>query len=250
MRAAAAERLGEIGGDEALRSLTLFGLRDSSPLVRAASARALAGSDHPQVIDLLGEALKDSDIGVMQEAAESLASCRHEKARRYLELAYMRSDSQGRAVLAEPLLRAGASPRGIIEEMAERRTARALAALQDGTQAERVGALLDLGRSGTPEAISTLLEHLEARSLTVAAAAATALGEAGGEEVIPALISQLEVAHPPLRQAALQALARLGVPSAAPSIVPLAIDEVGPGAVAAAEALAELQRTPEVLAAL
>ncbi|MFW5879129.1 MAG: HEAT repeat domain-containing protein, partial [Myxococcota bacterium] len=250
VRASAAERLGEIGDDQAVRSLTLFGLRDASPIVRAASAKALAGNDHPQVMDLLGEALMDNDAGVMQEAASALASCRHEKARRYLELAYMRSDSEGKAILAQPLLAAGASPREVIEEMAKRRTARALTALEDGTQAERVGALLDLGRAGTPEARAALLDYLEARPLTVAAAAASALGEGGGPEVIPALVGQLEEAHPTLRQAVLKALGRLGEPSAAPAIVPLVLEEEGPAAVAAAEALADLDRTPEVLEAL
>ncbi len=246
VRAQAAERLGSIGCDEAVRTLTLHGLRDTSPMVRAAATKALAESKHPQVIDLLGELLLDPDMEVRRQAAEALTSNRGEKARRYLELGYFRSSSGGRTVLSESLVAAGSSPRGIVEEIANKRLQRRLVALESGNQAERIGALGDLGHSGRPEALAAVATYLGHPSVPIAAAAARALGEAGEKSAVQDLVGNLSETQPALRRAALYALGAIGDPSAAKDVAKLAKGESKSLAMQAIETLSELDDSKEV----
>ncbi len=250
VRAAAAQRLGEIGGDEAIRSLTLYGLRDITPTVRAASAKALSGKDHPQVIDLLGDLLLDPNEDVQRAVASALAEAKNEKARRYLELGYSRTGSAGRAIIGQALLTAGASPRRIVEEMTERRLRRSLDALERGSQAERIGALHELGRCARADAVTALLSSLQHPSIPVAAAAAAALGDTGTREAVPALLELLEEPHPALRRDVIDALGRIGDPMAAGAMAELALTEDGQTALFAIRALVRLDRDEQVRGAL
>lgn len=239
LRAAAAHRLGQLGGSVALGALTLHGIRDVAPEVRIASVDALADKEHPRIVDLFGDLLLDPEATVQEAAARGLARRGGTKARRYLELAYPGADLRGRIAIAGHLVSAGGSAERAVQEAARQTLEFNLAAIRSNSTAERIGAAEELGRSGTPEAVAALLPLLADRSVTLAAAAARGLGRAGDTKAVEPLRRVLGEPYPTLRGAAAWALGRLGDPSAVPALGTAATDS---GTRVALEAVESIER--------
>jgi HEAT repeat protein len=72
VRAAAAEALGELGGDEARRALEYALLHDGEPNVRAAAATALGAIGSARSTDTLLRALTERHSAVWHAAGEAL----------------------------------------------------------------------------------------------------------------------------------------------------------------------------------
>ncbi|RMG11592.1 MAG: PBS lyase, partial [Deltaproteobacteria bacterium] len=210
VRAAAATRLGEIGGEEAKRLLSLRGLRDPAAPVRIAALRALARFDDPRLVDLLSDRLYDADPDVRRAAAEALAAVGGTKAKRYLLVAYARLAGPARPAVAKALTALGVDPKVAVEEGAQRLMKQQLEALKSPNLAERIGAAEALGRSGREEALGALLPLLAEPSVPLAAAAARALGRLGDDRAVGPLLKLLEEPYPELQAAAAWALGRLG----------------------------------------
>ncbi|MDF1563413.1 MAG: pseudouridine synthase [Deltaproteobacteria bacterium] len=218
IRAAAAERLGELGGAEALRVLTAEGLKDDAPRVRAASIRALEKQNNARLIDLFGDLLFDPAAEVQLAAAQALAARGDARSRRTLELAYGRAPLDSRLAIAAALTGAGVEPERAIAEWSERQLNSLLAAVRSDSVAERMGAAEQLGRSGTPEAVAALMPMLADRSVGVAASAARGLGWAGDPRAVSLLAALLDEPYPVLRRDAAQALRRIGSLEALPAL--------------------------------
>ena len=77
--------------------------RDPVSIVRAEAMTALGKTQDPRVVDLLGEALADTDELVQQAAAAALASFKTDKARSYLTLQYSRRGRTTRMAIVQAL---------------------------------------------------------------------------------------------------------------------------------------------------
>ncbi len=79
MRAAAAEALGQVGGDLVPAGLARAS-RDETATVRSGAIRALGGYDDPQAVELALNALLDPDRDTAVAAGESLVRLSHRPA--------------------------------------------------------------------------------------------------------------------------------------------------------------------------
>lgn len=249
-RAIAVKKLAEKFDSDDL-SLFTQAARDPVGMVRAEAMGALAKSNDPRVVDLLGEALGDPDDDVQVAAARALAVIRNDKARGYLTLQYSRRGRSTRQVIVEALKSAnvpGAMASCVAAE-ANSIWEQNLKALQDGALPERVGAAEELGRSGRPEAVNRLVPLLKDKQVVLAAAAARGLGWARDVRAVPALTELLDENFPELREAACEALARLKDPSSLPKLSAVAM-EGSPSSSLATRAIIALPPTPETNKAL
>ena len=225
--------------------------RDPVSIVRAEAMTALGKTQDPRVVDLLGEALADSDEQVQQAAAAALASFKTDKARSYLTLQYSRRGRTTRMAIVQALKGTnipGAMASVVVAE-AKAIWDRNMKVLNDGALPERIGAAEELGRSGRPEAVNRLVPLLKDKHVSLAAAAARGLGLARDPRAAPAVTALLDENFPELREAACEALGRLGEVSALPKLLAVA-QEKSPTSAFATRAILSLPRSAEVDKAL
>lgn len=232
-------------------SLFTQAARDPVPIVRAEAMTALGKSQDERVVDLLGEALGDTDEQVQLKAAAALASFKSAKARGYLTLQYSRRGRSTRLAIVQGLKGAN-MPGAMASVVAAEATSiweRNVKVLQDGTLPERVGAAEELGRSGRPEAVNRLVPLLKDNQVVLAAAAARGLGFAGDARAVPAITALLDENFPELREATCEALAALGDESALPKLLAVA-QEKSPTSPFATAAMIALPKSPQTAKAL
>lgn len=250
VRALAVKRLSEKSEAEDV-SLFSQAARDPVSIVRAEAMTALGKTQDGRVVDLLGEALADTDEQVQQRAAAALASFKTDKARSYLTLQYSRRGRSTRTAIVQALKGTnipGAMASVVVAE-ASAIWDRNMKVLNAGTLPERVGAAEELGRSGRADAVNRLVPLLKDKHVALAAAAARGLGAAGDPRAVPALTELLDENYPELREAACEALGRLGDPAPLPRLLVVA-QEKSPVSVFATRAIVSLPRSPEVDKAL
>lgn len=177
VRREAADALATIGTERALSPL-LDAVDDNSDEVRYAAVMALGGYQGPEAIDPLIEAL-DDDSDVVRRAAvfsivELLAAAPTEQSHRIRETIVDRLESADRSVV-DPLVE-------LLEESDQAPERRNVAWLLG-----RVA-----GDEGYDDAVSALIDALDADDGTTAQFAATSLAELGGERVESGLVDLLE----------------------------------------------------------
>lgn len=225
--------------------------RDPVAIVRAEAMTALGKSQDPRVVDLLGEALGDTDEQVQLKAAGALASIKSAKARGYLTLQYSRRGRSTRLAIVKALKDTNI-PGAMASVVAAEATAvweRNVKVLQDGTLPERVGAAEELGRSGRPEAVNRLVPLLKDTQVVLAAASARGLGFAGDPRAVAPVTALLDENFPELREAACEALANLRDPAPASKLLTVA-QEKSPTSPFATAALIVLPQSDETSQAL
>jgi HEAT repeat protein len=232
-------------------SLFTQAARDPVAIVRAEAMAALGKSQDPRVVDLLGEALADTDDQVQLAAAASLATIKTDKARTYLTLQYSRRGRSTRTAIVQALkgINVPGAMASVVAAEASSIWDRNLKALTEGALPERVGAAEELGRSGRPEAVNRLVPLLKDNQVILAAGAARGLGHAGDLRAVPALTGLLDENFPELRDAACEALAHLKDPSALSKLLSVA-QEKSPTSAIATTAILALPPSPEVDKAL
>ena len=250
VRALAVKKLAEKFNPDDV-SLFTQAARDPVAIVRAEAMAALGKSQDPRVVDLLGEALADSDDQVQLAAAASLATIKTDKARTYLTLQYSRRGRSTRTAIVQALkgINVPGAMASVIAAEASSIWLRNLKALTEGALPERVGAAEELGRSGRAEAVNRLVPLLKDNQVVLAAGAARGLGHAGDPRAVPALTSLLDENFPELRDAACEALAHLRDASALPKLLAVA-QEKSPTSGIATTAILALPRSAEVDKAL
>ncbi|MEF8857250.1 MAG: HEAT repeat domain-containing protein, partial [Haloplanus sp.] len=177
VRREAADALASIGTSRALSPL-LDAVDDANDEVRYAAVMALGGYQGPEAIDPLIEAL-DDDSDVVRRAAvfsivELLAAAPTEQSHRIRETVVDRLESADRSVV-DPLVE-------LLEESKQPRERRNVAWL--------LGRVAD--DEGYGDAVSALIDALDADDGTTAQFAATSLVELGGETVERELLDLLE----------------------------------------------------------
>jgi len=179
-------------------SLFTQAARDPVAIVRAEAMAALGKSQDPRVVDLLGEALADTDDQVQLAAAASLATIKTDKARTYLTLQYSRRGRSTRTAIVQALkgINIPGAMASVVAAEASSIWDRNLKALTEGALPERVGAAEELGRSGRPEAVNRLVSLLKDNQVILAAGAARGLGHAGDLRAVPALTGLLDENFP------------------------------------------------------
>lgn len=232
-------------------SLFTQAARDPVAIVRAEAMAALGRSQDLRVVDLLGEALADTDDQVQLAAAASLATIKTDKARTYLTLQYSRRGRSTRSAIVQALkgINIPGAMASVVAAEASSIWDRNLKALTEGALPERVGAAEELGRSGRPDAVNRLVPLLKDNQVVLAAAAARGLGHAGDLRAVPALTALLDENFPELRDAASEALARLKDASALPKLL-AAAEEKSPTSPLATAAIIALPRSPDTDKAL
>ncbi len=200
VRAAAARALGKTGDGATGRTPLVAALDDREWRVRTSAARALGELRAGQAAPALIARLKDPQSHVREAAAAALGEIGH-------------------AGAAEPLVRASA----------------------DASPGVRRAAVTALGVVLGARAPATLSTRLEDPSPYVAAAALTALATAAGKEALPVVVARTDPGqHSAVRLAAVAALGHLGLPAAASPLRALVSDEDWAVAAIAADVLAEL----------
>jgi HEAT repeat protein len=232
-------------------SLFTQAARDPVAIVRAEAMAALGKSQDLRVVDLLGEALADTDDSVQLAAAASLATIKTDKARSYLTLQYSRRGRSTRSAIVQALkgINIPGAMASVVAAEASSIWERNLKALTEGALPERAGAAEELGRSGRPDAVNRLVPLLKDNQVVLAAAAARGLGHAGDARAVPALTALLDENFPELRDAACEALGRLRDPAALPKLLAVALEK-SPTSPLATAAILALPRSPETDKAL
>ncbi len=263
-RALAVHKLAEMSNSD---DLVLFtqAAKDPVAIVRGEAVVALGKSQDPRVVDLLGEALGDSNEDVQAKAAMALASIRNDKAKAYLTLQYERRGRATRQVIVQALKASNipGAMANVVAAEAQSIWDRNLKALTEGTLPERVGAAEEFGKSGRVEAVERLTNVLKDPQVMLVAAAARGLGNAGDKRATAALTALLKENSGELREAACEALSQLRDPAALGDLEAVALEHSpsSPLAVAAVISLGKsdaadkslcqlaLSSTPEGLAA-
>lgn len=152
--------------------------------------------------------------------------------------------------LADPLPRVRRGAARAISKLegplAQSEAARAIIRLiqhhPDMVEEETLEALANLDElDSVPDAVQCLAELMQSPRGPIKRAAAHAMGRLGGREAVAPLCLAVETGDPDLRRAALQALRIHGDAHAAPTIVASLYDERMSVAIAAAEAVSDLQ---------
>lgn len=196
-RALAAEALGWAGGPAALQPL-LQVLAGREEAVTFAAARALGVLETAGVAECLTRMLLEGE-GLPARVAQALVM-RGEEAVEAVLLAYPGAGETGRLLLIQVLAEL-ASPRAL-EVL--------LAALAEGTPAQRAAAAGALGRLGNPASIPALRDALRDAQWEVRCQAAQALGLLRAGAARTELAAALADAHHGVRAAAREALELLG----------------------------------------
>jgi antitoxin component YwqK of YwqJK toxin-antitoxin module len=175
-------------------------LKDPSPSVREAAARALGELNDPRAVDPLIQALKDEDYSVRFWSAASLRNLNNAKA-------------------VYPLIQLLNDKEGIVREQAAHALGRfkddraidpLINALTDDYEPVRDSAAMSLGALKDPRAVKPLIQALKDENEFVRMSAADSLGEIGESSAIEPLIQALEDDNMEVRSIAEEALKKLG----------------------------------------
>lgn len=189
VRCAAAEALGEIGGEQAVDALMQL-LQDTTEQVevRVAAARALGQISDEQSVNFLIQLLQhDINARVLRVVAQALGTIGSEQAVKVFveRLQDTSVDVDVRRAIAWELERIASeqSARALIERLQDR---------AEDTMVRRAAAWA-LGRIGSEQYVNILTERLQDRNenVSVRCAAAEALGENGGKLVLDTLTKHL-----------------------------------------------------------
>lgn len=241
-RALAVRKLAQQGHPD---DLVLFtrAAKDPSAIVRGEAAGALAKSQDPRVVDLLGDLLEDADEDVQSKAAMALAEIKTDKSKGYLTVQYARRSRRTRLAIVQALKASNVpgAMAGVVAAEAQSIWDRNLHALQEGMLPERVAAAEELGRSGRVEAVSRLTALTRDSQVILAAAAVRGLGFAGDTRVVDPVASLLNENFPELREAACDALGELQDRKPLPALEAVALEKSATSPVAT-RAIATLPR--------
>jgi HEAT repeat protein len=250
IRALAVRKLAEKFDSDDL-SVYTQAARDPVSIVRAEAMVALGRSQDSRVVDLLSDALGDSDEQVQINAAAALANMKTDKAKAYLTLQYARRGRSVRMAIVKALKGSNmpGATASVVAAEANTIWERNIKILVDGSPPERVAAAEELGRSGRPDAVNRLVPLLKEAHVTLASAAARGLGYAHDSRAVAALVPLLSQPDVELSESVAEALGAIGDNSVILPLVNL-VKEKGVASSAAVRALTILPRTPESDAAL
>ena len=214
IRTATAQALGE-PVESALVTRALIALIvDQDPGVRLAAARAVRGTDDPEVAVGLTDALTDPDPKMRRAFVKELSYTRLIAGVSALIEALADPDRDVRMEVADVLGQFGdpAAVPSLIELLA------------DPDPDVRMWVTGVLGRLGDPAAVPSLIELLADPDPDIRRGAATALGRLGDPAAVPTLIEAFADPDPDIRREVVQVLGRLGDPAAVPSLIELLAD--------------------------
>ncbi|MHC1574209.1 MAG: HEAT repeat domain-containing protein [Candidatus Methanogasteraceae archaeon] len=197
-RGAAANALGEIGSENAIKYLIPL-LKDDDSNARGAAANALGRIGAENAIKYLIPLLKDDDSYAREAAANVLGRIGAENAIKYLIPLLKDDDSNVRGAAANALGEIGA----------ENAIKYLIPLLKDDDSYARFAAAYALGRIGAENAIKYLIPLLKDDDSNVRRAAAYALGRIGAENAIKYLIPLLKDDDFYARWTAAEALKRI-----------------------------------------
>jgi HEAT repeat protein len=239
------------GTVEAVQAI-VAALVDASPLVRRASAAALADLGSIEGLPALSQALNDPDALVREEAVRALSEIEDERGLDPLIAVLKDPEERVRAMAAEGLI-ARSSPgvvRRILESLTSPVLRRPVSDLLARMGASAVEPLLTLLREGQlhPDVAATVgetLERLVGRSLflerlgsldpAIRFSAVEALGVMGGPESVDGLIRALSDPSEDIRVRSLRLLGDLGDQRAVEAVERRARGDLVPEVVTAAE---------------
>jgi HEAT repeat protein len=199
LRRGAVTAMGEIGGDEAVKTL-IEALAGTDEEVRGSAAYALGEIGSDEAVKTLIKALGDEDGWVRRGAAWALGKIGSDEAVKPLIKAL--GDEQ------EDVPRAAA--RALGEIGGNEAIKHVIGALRDKNPDVRSSAARALGEIGGDEAVKPLTEALGDENESVRMSAASALGEIGSDEATNYLIAALDDKDPDVRSSAAEALAEIG----------------------------------------
>ena len=242
LRCAAAAALGQSGNSAAVAPL-VKALEDKKPPIRLWAAVALNGQSAPDVVSGLTKALQDEDDRVRVRATDALAAVQDPK-------------------VIDPLVKATKDKHAEVRTWAviglgnfsEQKALETLNSVLLDSEVEvgvRVAAADALGRTGSPQVTSQLIDRLNdfGEETEVRIAAARAIGSLRDSRAVPALIGLVGDADPRIRQWVVSALGRIGDARAVEPLIAALNDDEPSVRGWAALALARF-RDPRILAPL
>jgi HEAT repeat protein len=217
--------LGRIG-DRRAKPILLQALDDHEEVVRQQAIQGLQGIAGPEDVERLRQVLRDETAGNALLAVEAMAATGYEGRQAMHEMALQernpaaayflarQGDPRGREILAGWLAEEGAGREkaaDLLLELGDERCvpvlAERLAATNAWWGAEIAG---NLGRIGTPAAVSALIDGLAHKDKIVRRSAVRALGKIGDAAAVEPLIRCLQDEDAKVRGAAAAALAQIG----------------------------------------
>ena len=211
-------------------------LKDSDPGVRQAAAESLGRIGDPRAIDPLGGLMGDSTIDVRRAAVEALGNIDDPKVVPALTRATSDANPLVRREAAEALL-------GVDDEAA---TPPLVKLLSDSDPKVRVTALEGLSRRGDKRALEPLAKLVKDPNVEVRSRAVRALARFKDPASQSALVAALKDENPEVRQAAAEALGQLELKSAPQGLLDATRDSSSDVRQAAAEALGEIHDSKAV----
>ena len=229
IRAASAERLGQLGGDD-VPKLLFTAMADKNEEVRLAATKALKNLCDPAVAPLLVEALREPYKWLPARVAEVMVSL-GKAAIPALQGALDDADANFKGYVIE-----------ILGEIGDSSSAVALyPALQDVNSNIRLQAARALGKIGYYKAVQAVLELLDDKEIKVKVQAIRSLGLIKSSSAVPYLVPLLTHQDAVVRYATLDALRHMG-PEGLKAIKGAALTKGHPAAVKAEELLKEIGR--------
>ncbi len=202
VRMTAAQSLGELGDESAVRPL-LDALNDTDVSVRESAALALANFEGRDVAEALMILLKENTISVQIAATEALGQIGSVEAVAPISELLVSKEAKVREVATIAL--------GRINDPAS--VTPLINSLRDPEERVRWYAADSLGSIGSSEAVEPLIELLSKDSPRVRESAAAALGQIGEERAIEPLVQAMEDADKRVAEQAANALMSIDVQS-------------------------------------
>lgn len=223
--------LGRIG-DRRARPFFLQALDDHEEVVRQQAIQGLQGMAGPEDIERLRQVLRDEAASNALLAVEAMAATGDEGRQAMHEMALQernpaaayflarQGDPRGREILAGWLAEEGAGREKAADLLLELGDERCVPVLAERLKAANAwwGAEIagNLGRIGTPAAVSALIDGLAHKDRLVRRSAVRALGKIGDAAAVEPLIRCLQDEDAKVRGAAATALAKIGQAARAP----------------------------------
>lgn len=215
----------------------LAALEDSDSRVRKAATVALGRIGNARAVTSLLAALKDEDAEVREAAAEALVAI-DPKYRLEVLIETLKSDTGKRFLGRDDPFESAITELGSIGKSA---TKPLLAAMQDASGYPLTSMIEALGEVGDPDAVESILPHLESDDWFARCKAAEALGKIGDLRALDSLIRALGDDHSSyVRSDAAEALGKLGDSRAIAPLIDALRDDEHYVRREAAEALGEL----------